>query len=78
LEVVEGQIITETTALRIKARQTFEDIYGVSRKAGEEWLVTRKHSSEHIVDVYEQLVGVDKICVIREDEFCYIQDPVDD
>jgi len=53
LEVVEGQIITETTALRIKARQTFEDIYGVSRKAGEEWLVTRKHSSEHIVDVYE-------------------------
>jgi len=53
---VDAEVVTETTALRVKAKQTFEDVYGQARKAGEEWLVTRALASEHMVDVYEQLV----------------------
>ena len=70
-------IITETQAIHLKATQTFKDIYGITRNAGQEWLITNEISSSHILDIYETLVGPVKMTVLKEDEFCYIQDPFD-
>lgn len=53
MEEVVGKIIDDTTALLLEAKQTFKDIYGVERKAGEQWLITNKQTSTHILDVYE-------------------------
>jgi major vault protein len=53
VEEVAGKIIDDTTALLLEAKQTFKDIYGVERKAGEQWLITNKQTSTHILDVYE-------------------------
>jgi len=54
------------------------DIYGVERKAGEQWLVTSGDASVHIIDVYEQFIETKSITVLRDDEFCYIKNPKDE
>jgi major vault protein len=33
-------VLTEKRALQLKAKKTFVDIFGKTRKAGEQWLVT--------------------------------------
>jgi len=52
----EAIIIKDTNALLLEAKQTFVDVYGVERKAGEQWLVTNEMSSTHIIDVYEEFI----------------------
>ena len=76
--IVDGRIINETTALLLEAKQTFTDIYGVERKAGEQWLVTSENASTHIVDVHEIFISSLQITILREDEFCYILNPKDE
>ena len=44
-------------ALHLRAKVTFVDVYGKERKAGKEWLVTKKTASVHILDVYEEKVA---------------------
>lgn len=76
--IVEGTIINYTTALLVQAKQTFVDIYGKERKAGEEWLVNSKMTSCHILDVHELFIEKKQRTVLREDEFCYILNPIDE
>jgi major vault protein len=78
VQIVEGKIINETTALLLEAKQTFTDIYDTERKAGEQWLITNENSSFHILDVYENFIETKMITILREDEFCYILNPKDD
>lgn len=78
VEVVNGVIIDDKTALLLEAKQTFTDIYGVERKAGEQWLVTNKDTSTHILDVYEIFRQKVDITILEEDQFCYIRNPKDD
>jgi len=40
----------------LRANSSFTDVYGVKRKAGEEWLVTEDNTEVHIVDVHEEMV----------------------
>lgn len=56
VEVVKGIVITYKTALMLKAKVSFTDVYNVKRKAGEEWLVTNVEAELHILDVNEELV----------------------
>ena len=76
--LVEGQIVNLNQALLLQAKQTFTDVYGKERKAGEQWLVTSQEASCHIVDVHELLVDVKFRTILREDEFCYVLNPVDE
>jgi len=80
-EVVEGTesaiVLTEKKALHLKATQTFIDIYGVNRKAGEEWLVTNKEKEAHIPDVYEKMIREVSLTSLTHREWCIINDPVD-
>jgi major vault protein len=40
VEVVKGDLIVEKQALHLRALGNFTDVYGVERKAGQEWIVT--------------------------------------
>lgn len=75
---VVGKIINDAQALLLKAKQTFEDFYGIKRNAGELWLITNEHTSSHIVDVYEEYMETRLITILRDDEFCYIRNPKDE
>ena len=44
-------------ALHLRAKVTFQDVYGIERKAGKEWLVTSKMAPVHILGVYEEKVA---------------------
>ena len=78
VDTVKGYIIDDTHALLLLASQTFVDVYGKTRKAGEEWLVTSQLANVHIIDVYERYVSLVNITILSEDEFCYVLNPLDE
>lgn len=78
IEKLNAHIITEQFALQLRAKQGFKDAYGFDRKDAEEWLITSDISSTHILDVHEEFVEEVPIVILNEDEFCYINDPVNE
>jgi major vault protein len=74
--VVEGTVLTSTKALHLRAKITFEDVYGKERKAGEEWLVTSKMAPVHILGVYEETVAHVTATVLSSSQYCIIENPV--
>lgn len=76
LDVVNAVILTEKTALHLRARQNFRDLRGVVRRTGEEWLVTVQDTEAHVPDVYEEVVGVVAITTLGPHNYCVILDPV--
>lgn len=44
---------------------------------GEEWLVTLADTETHILNVYEQLVGVVNVTTLNSRQYCVILDPVE-
>lgn len=48
-------------ALHLRATKPFKDVFGVTRKTGEEWLVTMKEADNHIPDIYEE---VSALCLL--------------
>jgi major vault protein len=81
-EIVEGTvnsyILTENQALHLRATRTFEDVYGRQRHAGAEWLVTKRESSMHLPDVYEEFVRLENAVVLNNRQYCVVLDPVDE
>lgn len=75
VESVEGIILTNRKALHLIATNTFVDIYGQERRAGEEWLITKQIASVHICDVYEKVVAEIQLTTLRIDEHCYLLNP---
>jgi len=72
-----GRIINNNQALRIQAKNSFTDIYGVKRSAGEIWLITSEISSTHIEDVKELILDVQERIVLNRWQYCIILDPVE-
>lgn len=79
ISILNAYTITETKALHLRAQQNFKDIYGIDRKAGEEWLVTTEisPSSAHIVDINETRIGQRALKVLNKDQYCVVLDPFD-
>jgi major vault protein len=77
VETVNAFVLTEKKALALRAKLTFTDVFGVVRKAGEEWLVTLKEAESHIPDVSEQVVGEVPVTILSSREYAVILDPVD-
>lgn len=78
VEKVQGTILTDKRALKLTALRTFEDVYHIKRKAGEEWLVTNAESPLHICDVYEKIVDLVDIVILKKNEHCYKLNPLVD
>ena len=72
---IQARIITAKAALHIRAKRSYTDIYGVARKAGEEWLITTDMSASHILDVDEELVGNVHLTILNDRQFCVIANP---
>lgn len=49
----------------MRANQKYKDVYGIERKAGEEWLVTFEKATYHILDVSEELVKTVPLTVLN-------------
>jgi len=75
LDTLTAYILTPQRALHLRATRTFVDVFGKTRKAGEEWLVTSKDAETHIIDIFEQLVGEVKITTLNNRQYCVVLDP---
>lgn len=72
LELTKAVVLTEKKALHLKATQTFVDVFGKQRKAGDEWLVTLKDKETHLPDVYEQVISEDvPLITLNARQFCF-------
>ncbi|KAM5227360.1 major vault protein [Ctenodactylus gundi] len=76
LDLVDAVILTEKTALHLRALQNFQDSQGVARRTGEEWLVTVEDTEAHVPDVYEEVMGVVPITTLGPRHYCVVLDPV--
>jgi len=75
IETVNAYILTDKKALHLRATRTFDDVFGKTRKAGEEWIVTLDDSEIYIPGVYEQVVGEIKITTLTNRQYCVVLDP---
>lgn len=76
VDVVCARIVTDRTALHLRAVRTFNDVYGIQRKAGEEWLVTADIAETHVPDVHEDVMGTVEIVTLTNRQYCVVVDPV--
>lgn len=74
---VKAIVLTEKKALHLRAKRTFTDIFGKSRRAGDEWLITINDAETHIPDVYEELVGEVQLTTLNNRQYCIVVDPID-
>jgi len=75
-ETVSAYILTDKKALQLEALDTFTDVLGKKRKAGELWLITINEASTHIPDIYERVVGEVNVTTLSGRQYCVILDPV--
>jgi major vault protein len=74
VETVKAIILTDKSALHLRALRTFTDVYAKERKAGEEWLITSGNSDIHIPDVYEQVVTEVFKKTLTNRQYCVVLD----
>ena len=77
VDVVNAYVLTEKSALHLRATRGFTDVLGTKRRAGEEWLVTLKDADQYIPDVYESVVGQVSITTLTNRQYCVVVDPYD-
>ncbi|XP_055949872.1 major vault protein-like isoform X2 [Argiope bruennichi] len=76
VDVVNAHVLTEKEAVHVKAKKTFVDEFGKTRKNGEEWLITLNDTETYIPGVYEDVLGIIKITTLSNRQYCVILDPV--
>eukprot|EP01121_Diplochlamys_sp_Union-15-3_P020963 TRINITY_DN8351_c0_g1_i1.p1 TRINITY_DN8351_c0_g1~~TRINITY_DN8351_c0_g1_i1.p1 ORF type:complete len:462 (+),score=89.97 TRINITY_DN8351_c0_g1_i1:67-1386(+) len=76
VKTVNAYVLTDKKALHLRAIASFEDCFGIQRRAGEEWLVTRKHCETHIPGVYETVIGEVNITSLTKRQWCTIANPI--
>jgi len=74
---VSAFVLTEKKALHLKALRTFTDDFKVTRKNGEEWLVTMADTETHIPHVYEQVISEVPITTLTNRQYAVLLNPVD-
>jgi hypothetical protein len=66
VDIRKGYILTDQTALHIRALKDFTDFYGQKRLSGEEWLIDKSIKDVHIIDAQEYLVKQINIVVLQQ------------
>jgi len=77
IELQNPFILTDNQAIQLRAGQNFKDAYEKDRKAGEEWLVTLKQASFHLLDIYEEFAGIVNLTIMRSSQYCVVLNPFD-
>jgi len=70
ITVVKPHILTDKIALRVKAQHAFIDEFKIPRKAGEEWLVTRKDTEAYIPHVHATVIAVENVITLDKRQWC--------
>jgi major vault protein len=78
VDVVQAFVLTEKTALHVRATRTFVDVFKKERKAGAEWLVTMQDAETYIPGVYEEVVGEVHVTTLSNRQYCVVLDPLDE
>jgi len=78
LDNLQATILTEKTAIHVKALKSFKDQLGKQRKNGEEYLITLEDMESFIPDVYEETISVVDITTLTSREYCVVLNPVDE
>eukprot|EP01012_Entosiphon_sulcatum_P048881 TRINITY_DN6743_c0_g1_i1.p1 TRINITY_DN6743_c0_g1~~TRINITY_DN6743_c0_g1_i1.p1 ORF type:complete len:837 (+),score=148.49 TRINITY_DN6743_c0_g1_i1:513-3023(+) len=65
-------VLTDTTAIHVEALRNFKDVFGVERKAGEQWLITNEHTESYILTPDEKLVRQVAITVLTKGQYCVV------
>ena len=78
VETLKAKILTEKTAIHVKALKSFKDQLGKQRKNGEEYLITLEDMESFIPDVYEETISVVEITTLTSREYCIVLNPVDE
>ncbi|KAH7492369.1 Major vault protein [Phytophthora ramorum] len=76
VETLQAHILTQDAALHLSALRTFKDVYGISRRAGEEWLITTETTETHVQDVHEDIVGYVTVTILTNRQYCVVVDPI--
>lgn len=76
MDVVKAYVLSEKTALHVRAIRSFTDRFKKNRKTGEEWLITLKDTEAHIPSVNEEIVKVLDIITLTNRQYAKICDPV--
>lgn len=71
-----GTVLTDSTALHIRAIKDFTDIYGVERRAGQEYLIDKSVTDVHILDSKEELVQEKRIIALASNQYVVIRNPI--
>lgn len=70
-KTISAKIIKPCYALRLKAKQTFEDRNGIKRTAGEEWI--ERKPGAYVPDVYEEVVNLQAPIILNEKQALHLQ-----
>lgn len=58
------------------ARGDFTDTYGRARKTGDEYLITPDMTTSHFVDINEAFCGTVPLTILKNNQYCVIENPV--
>jgi len=78
VEKIDAFILTESSAVHLRATQQFVDIYGIERRVGDMWLISLKDASTHMRDVHEQFLRKVNLTVLSSTQYVYVTNPCDD
>ena len=71
-------VLTDKTAVHVRALRSITDQMGKARKNGEEYLITLEDMETHIAEVHEEIVGIVHITTLTSRQYCVILNPVGD
>jgi len=76
VNIMDAIILTQQTALHVRALKTFNDRNDILRKAGSQWLITRDDCEVFIPDIGEEVITTVYLNVLTSSQYCVILDPV--
>jgi major vault protein len=76
VQTCQATILTEKTAVHVRALKSFTDQMLKARKNGEEYLITLENMESHIPDVHEAVVGIVQITTLTSRQYCVILNPI--
>eukprot|EP00013_Stygamoeba_regulata_P022169 CAMPEP_0177666806 /NCGR_PEP_ID=MMETSP0447-20121125/21781_1 /TAXON_ID=0 /ORGANISM="Stygamoeba regulata, Strain BSH-02190019" /LENGTH=529 /DNA_ID=CAMNT_0019172985 /DNA_START=190 /DNA_END=1776 /DNA_ORIENTATION=- len=78
LRIQDGIVLSKQKALHLRAQITFDDqVVGVRRAAGEEWLLTYKECAVYIPPPEVTVISEQPLHSLKRGEFCYLSNPRD-
>ncbi|VDI74248.1 Hypothetical predicted protein [Mytilus galloprovincialis] len=77
VELLKKITLTPEIGLNLRATQTVKDRYGVTRLAGEEWLLTSETTDEYYPEIGVEVASKAKKLVLTKGQYCVVENPLD-